>query len=40
MVHNYSDADWVKNFRMSRDTFMSLANESSTKKDYKLVKAN
>ncbi len=26
-VHNYSDTDWVKHFRMSRDTFMYLANE-------------
>ncbi len=26
-VHNYSDTDWVKHFRMSQDTFMSLANE-------------
>ncbi len=27
MVQNYSDTDWVKHFRMSRDTFMSLDNE-------------
>ncbi len=26
-VHNYSDTDWVKHFRGSRDAFMSLANE-------------
>ncbi len=26
-VHNYSDTDWVKHFRMSRDVFLSLANE-------------
>ncbi len=26
MVQNYSDTNWVKHFRMSRDTFISLAN--------------
>ncbi len=26
-VQNYSDTNWVKRFRMSRDTFMSLDNE-------------